>query len=153
MTKEAAEKKPKVKVDSSSLIKKSFIKFIKKAPVLLILLLCFLVVKPIDAFSAPVPIENPSFEANVPEDGGWIINEALGDNINIINDWTITNEGGTWRPTDIPFPDGAHDGVNCAYVNADCSISQPLSEIVQTGFVYTLQVYVGRRTGYDPLEL
>ncbi|MDA8142164.1 MAG: fibronectin type III domain-containing protein [Desulfobacteraceae bacterium] len=103
------------------------------------------------AHCAPVDINNPSFETNVPEDGGWIQNEIVGEWYEgSIDGWNIIGGAGNLRPTAATFPDGAPGGVNVAYVHGDGGISQLLSHTVEAGYAYTLSVFIGNRnTDYD----
>lgn len=101
------------------------------------------------AYAAPVAVQNPSFEENVPEDGGWTDEPIYGDYIlNSINGWQVSGTVlGTFRPNNTVYPDGLPDGLNVAFL-IDGYISQTLSETIKENYKYTLRVYVGRRTGY-----
>ena len=96
--------------------------------------------------ASPISINNPSFEVDVPEDGGWSSSGGgSGVNSGYITGWNLPGGwGGTFRPTAIPFPGGVPDGLNTAWLNGH-TISQLLSETLSQGYNYTLQVYVGNR--------
>jgi hypothetical protein len=97
--------------------------------------------------ASPISINNPSFEVDVPEDGGWS-SSGGGSGVNssgYITGWNLPGGwGGTFRPTAIPFPGGVPDGLNTAWLNGP-TISQLLSETLFQPYKYTLQVYVGNR--------
>jgi len=98
----------------------------------------------------PIQIDNPSFEENRPEDGGWIVDPILGDFVrNTVNGWTLTGEperkGGTWQPTNVPFSAGVPNGTNVGYVNHDSVMSQVLAHTLTEHSTYSLQVWVGNR--------
>ncbi|WP_394707282.1 LamG-like jellyroll fold domain-containing protein [uncultured Desulfobacter sp.] len=118
----------------------------QKCFLFLLLIVVFLVI-PVIVYSAPISINNPSFEANTPSDGGWTEDPTVGDwNIGLIDGWNIVGTAGSWQPTSEPYPDGIPDGVNVAYLHNDSSISQILANNVQVGFTYTLSVSVGERS-------
>jgi len=100
-----------------------------------------------NAYASLAPIYNPSFEKNVPEDGGWY-QSSLGCWIDEVNGWEMNGESGTFRPSNLVYPIGVPDGLNVAFLN-EGSISQVLTETLTEGYIYTLQVYVGNRSEYS----
>jgi hypothetical protein len=100
------------------------------------------------AFATVLPIVNPSFEANVPDDGNWIYYQGNPRRVEgQISDWTVslpnTNNQGVHRFT-IEY-NAIPDGLNVAFVN-EGYISQVLvNNPVIAGHVYTLEAYVGLR--------
>lgn len=101
------------------------------------------------AFATILPVVNPSFEANLPEDGGWVY-LSNGDPRRLegqISGWTLsfpnTNKQGVHRFT--TEYNAIPDGLNVAFVN-EGYISQVLANNpVIAGHVYTLEAYVGLR--------
>jgi len=92
------------------------------------------------AFSAPITINNPSFEEDV------LASE--GDYVYSVSGWAL----GAWdvstlRPTTGTlgmFPSGVPDGVNCVSLNNNGEISQTLSANLEIG-TYILKVWIGYR--------
>ena len=100
-----------------------------------------------NAYASLVTINNPSFEENIPEDGGW--SQGWWGCWNYeVNGWEVSEgvwSGGTFRPSNLVYPNGVPDGLNVAYSNLGGSISQVLTETLTEGYIYTLRVYVGNR--------
>ena len=99
------------------------------------------------ALAEEVLINNPSFEEDVPEDGGWMSSGGGAgiNNAGFVTGWELPGGwGGSFRPTTIPYPEGIPDGLNVCWLNGP-RLSQVLSQTLSGGFRYTLQVHVGKR--------
>jgi len=120
--------------------------------VLLLLLACIFslfTIASVDSLASPVSINNPSFEADEPDETWQTANGHYWTD-GLVTDWTVTGDvAGTWRPTNVPYPDGIPDGLNVAFSNGG-TISQILTDTLTAGYKYTLQIYVGRRINYTP---
>lgn len=86
------------------------------------------------ALAWPITITNSSFETDTLDYGTWNYS---------VTGWILTGLGGTWSPDTGSYPGGAPDGSNVAWTQ-NASISQPLSDIVQANYQYTLEAYVGK---------
>ena len=84
-------------------------------------------------------IENPSFEANVLGENGFI-SSAVG--------WLTPGDSGTFNPAPAIYPGGIPDGDNVAYSSAGGPvISQVLTDVLEADLEYELTVWVGNRVG------
>ena len=84
-------------------------------------------------------IENPSFEANVLGENGFI-SSAMG--------WLTPGDSGTFNPSPAVYPGGIPDGDNVAYSSVGGPvISQVLSDVLEADLEYELTVWVGNRVG------
>ncbi|MFH0891559.1 MAG: hypothetical protein V1867_02140 [Candidatus Falkowbacteria bacterium] len=93
-------------------------------------------------------VDNPSFEEDKPGQN-WIMGQGGTWVNNIVSGWKVVGPrlAGTFRPDKYIYPGGVPDGYNVAWTNGG-SIRQVLKEKVTAGFVYVLQVYVGKRVDH-----
>jgi hypothetical protein len=115
------------------------------------LLFLFLLVFVLGSLATPaladnIAVLNPSFEitnalnipCGIPNPG------VCAFNLGPIPDWTLTGQGGSWRPTSVFYNLPVPDGSIVAYSNGG-TISQTLSATLSPETTYTLSVDVGHR--------
>jgi hypothetical protein len=93
--------------------------------------------------SAPIPIQNPSFEAT----SGMLGNCGTGCKYSYdtgIPGWTISGNGGSFQPTSVYLTIPPQDGITVAYSQGG-TIGQVLTTALQANSTYTLSVDVGHR--------
>ena len=101
------------------------------------------------ASGATITVQNASFETtnplNTPCEGQGCV-----FNINEVPGWGTPNSGGSWRPGNSgTFFSLLPDGQTIAYINNGV-LQQTVSETVQLGLTYFLQVDIGNRKDFDP---
>jgi hypothetical protein len=91
-----------------------------------------------------ITVNNFSFEDPAVPSGSFTVG--------VITDWTTTGISGVFNPITPGQFDYVPDGLQVGYSNGG-SISQVLAATLQPNTVYTLTVYVGRRTDFpDPFS-
>jgi hypothetical protein len=82
-----------------------------------------------------IAITNPSFEADVLADNGFLLTAS---------GWTITPFAGAYNPNAAAYPGGAPNGQNVLFSSGG-SASQTLSATLAASTTYTLSYFVGQR--------
>ncbi len=116
---------------------------------LIVGLLAFVLMLPPAGHAELVPIANPSFEQDVPDETWTCFPEAPDSCYQyVVSEWAISGSAGTWRTGTFEgaFPDGLPDGVNTSFVSSGTNLTQTLSTLLAEGYTYTLQAHVGRRS-------
>lgn len=130
----------------------------RKVFVFLFIGMMALTVAPQGALATALPIVNPSFEADTPDNSTWVyLNGNPRQLQGAISGWTLSAPAktnnvfnhGVHQFTAAEYPNGVPDGSNVAYVHDSSFISQVLpNNPVISGHIYTLSAYVGLRDNY-----